>query len=101
MTSATKDAPERWSGDWPSLPERSRDFPATSIHLIALKALARDDDQRPQDLADLRSLLRVADAAELARARTAVALIEERGFHRGRRLVEELEALIAQVAAPT
>lgn len=30
---------------------------ATTGHLIALKALARDDRSRPQDLADLRALL--------------------------------------------
>jgi hypothetical protein len=48
---------------------------------------------RPQDLVDLRALLRVATAAELTRARDSLALIEARGYHRGRTLLSELDAL--------
>jgi hypothetical protein len=55
-------------------------------HLIALKLLARDEVRRPQDSIDLRALLGVADAAEIARAEVAVDLITARGFHRGREL---------------
>lgn len=62
-------------------------------HLIALKVLSRDDVTRPQDLVDLRALLRVATAAELTRARDSLALIEARGYHRGRTLLSELDAL--------
>lgn len=40
---------------------------ARTGHLIALKVLSRDDVRRPQDLVDLRALLRVASPAELAR----------------------------------
>lgn len=65
-------------------------------HLLALKILSRDDDERPQDIADIRALLRVADDSELDRARAAVALIEQRGYHRGRRLADELERLAAR-----
>lgn len=61
-------------------------------HLIALKLLARDDLERPQDLLDLRALTRVADDEEWARAATAVAAITERGYARGRDLVAALAA---------
>jgi predicted nucleotidyltransferase len=68
---------------------------ATTGHLIALKILSRDDAARPQDLVDLRALLRVATAAELARARQALTLITARGYHRGRELMADMEKLVA------
>jgi hypothetical protein len=68
---------------------------ARTEHLIALKVLSRDDIGRPQDLGDLRALLRVATAFEVERARDALALIASRGYHRGRNLSTESEALIA------
>lgn len=55
-------------------------------HLIALKILSRDDRERPQDIIDLRALTKQASNEELARAQTALALIESRGFHRERHL---------------
>lgn len=64
-------------------------------HLIALKVLARDDRRRPQDLLDLRALLAQLEPAEHERARTALALIQARGYDRGRELVEELDRLLA------
>jgi predicted nucleotidyltransferase len=64
-------------------------------HLIALKVLSRDDIERPQDVVDLRSLLRVATSTELARAREAVALITSRGYQRGRLLMADLERLLS------
>ena len=67
-------------------------------HLLALKALARNDRDRPQDLDDIRALLREATIEDVDEARGAVRLIEERGFARGRRLSEELEALVAMKA---
>ena len=67
---------------------------ATTGHLIALKVLSRDDVARPQDLVDLRALLRVATEAELDRARRALALIAARGFHRGRNLIADLNGLL-------
>ncbi len=67
---------------------------ARTGHLIALKILSRDDWARPQDLMDLRALLRVANSTELARARDAVALIASRGYHRGRDLMSEIDKLI-------
>lgn len=63
-------------------------------HLIALKLLARDDLVRPQDVGDLRALIGVASPSELERAGESVALIEARGFARGRDLVGNLRALI-------
>ncbi|MDH3404786.1 MAG: nucleotidyl transferase AbiEii/AbiGii toxin family protein [Acidobacteriota bacterium] len=61
--------------------------------LIALKLLARDDDTRPQDAADLAALTPLATAGELESTRKLVRLIEERGYHRGRDLIAELERL--------
>lgn len=63
-------------------------------HLIALKLLSRDDVRRPQDLVDLRALLRVASRAELTRAREGLALITSRGFDRGRNLDREMKRLL-------
>ena len=66
---------------------------ARTGHLIALKVLSRDDETRPQDLVDLRALLRVATSVELARARRALTLIAARGYHRGRDLLTEMSSL--------
>ena len=66
---------------------------ATTGHLIALKLLARDDLERPQDLADLRALGQVATSADYQTAREAARLISSRGFARGRDLTAALEDL--------
>lgn len=66
---------------------------AITGHLIALKLLARDDLERPQDLADLRSLGKVATSADYQTAREAVQLNSSRGFARGRDLPAALEEL--------
>lgn len=71
---------------------------ARTGHLIALKVLARDDVNRPQDAADLRALIRVADAEEIEIARRAVELIEKRGFHRNRDLRSGLAEALAAFA---
>jgi hypothetical protein len=63
--------------------------------LLALKLLARDDLARPQDAADLRALRAVATPADLELARETAALIDERGFARGRDLIFALDALAA------
>jgi predicted nucleotidyltransferase len=69
-------------------------LPVASIgHLVALKVLARDDRRRPQDLGDLRGLLREADATDRAEARHALEQIEARGYSRGR----DLQALFDEV----
>jgi len=67
---------------------------ARTGHLIALKILSRDDVKRPQDLLDLRALLRVASPGELVWARESLALIAARGYHRGRDLMSEMNRLL-------
>lgn len=65
-------------------------------HLIALKVLARDDRTRPQDRVDLAALVMRADAAALDEARTSLALVTQRGFHRGRDLLAALDAALGE-----
>ena len=65
---------------------------AQTGHLIAMKLLS-DSPQRPQDRVDLVRLLQHADESDLASAESAVALIERRGFARGR----DLTALLAEL----
>jgi hypothetical protein len=65
-------------------------------HLIALKVLARDDRARPHDRVDLAALLTRADAVSLAEARTSLALVAQRGFHRGRDLLAALETAVTE-----
>jgi len=60
---------------------------ARTGHLLALKVLALDlehPERRPQDLGDIRELLRVATVEEIHRARRALDLIARRGFARKR-----------------
>ena len=63
-------------------------------HLLALKILSYDAEKRPQDGMDIRALLSAADSAELARARTTLSLIEQRGYHRQRDLAARLDELL-------
>ncbi|MDA0322386.1 MAG: hypothetical protein O2923_06670 [Verrucomicrobia bacterium] len=76
--------------------ERLQVFPDVFVavaqlhHLMALKALARDDRTRPQDAADLRQLIVEAQSSDLAAACESARLIEARGFNRSRDLVEAL-----------
>ncbi len=65
---------------------------ATVGHLVALKTLSHGPN-RPQDLVDLRALALVAKQSDWQVARDALALIEARGFNRGKRLQEELARL--------
>lgn len=67
-------------------------------HLLALKVLARDDRHRPQDWDDIRALLQEAIAHDLDEARAALQLIAERGYHRGKSLLDELQQLIQEIA---
>ncbi len=69
-------------------------LPVASVgHLIALKLLARDDRNRPQDADDLRALAEVAHDVDWSTAVEAVALIDERGYARGRDLEAKLRSL--------
>ena len=54
--------------------------------LLALKVLS-NGPERPQDQIDIVALLRLADEAEMGRARRTAVLIVERGFGRGRDLL--------------
>jgi hypothetical protein len=63
-------------------------------HLIALKVLSRDDDTRPQDLIDLRALIVHAADEDIKIARESLGLIRDRGYHRGKNLVADLDELI-------
>src|SRR5215469_9844335 len=63
--------------------------------LIALKLLSRDE-RRLQDHLDLEALLAVATEADLGDARKGVALIVERGFHRGRALAADFDQLVRE-----
>ena len=72
---------------------------AKTGHLLALKVLAlrsENPQERPQDPADIRELLRVADRQEIQRARDALDLISRRGFDRGKDLGAELEVQLHQ-----
>lgn len=59
-------------------------------HLLALKLLSISPE-RPQDLIDIRALLREAQPADIEQARKTAALIVKRGYGRGRDLVGDLE----------
>lgn len=67
---------------------------ASRAHLLALKLLARDDRQRPQDHDDLVALLRDATGDDLLETRRATALITARGFNRQRDLPRALDELL-------
>lgn len=70
------------------------DLPVASIGaLIALKLLARDDRRRPNDADDLARLAEVAGDRDWKEAAELTALIEHRGFQRGRDLVAALASL--------
>lgn len=64
---------------------------ACVAHLIVLKILARSPE-RPQDDADLVALLAVATDDDRRLARDLAQLVVERGYHRGRDLLAELRS---------
>ncbi|MEZ4447317.1 MAG: nucleotidyl transferase AbiEii/AbiGii toxin family protein [Polyangiaceae bacterium] len=66
-------------------------------HLIAMKILARDDRLRPQDRVDLAGLFQNAGDEDIATARSALHLIDERGYGRGRPLLDELRAALDEL----
>lgn len=71
---------------------------ASTGHLIATKILSRDDRERPQDRMDLHALFRVASGEDLQVARTALRLIESRGYDRDRALLDDLESALRELA---
>lgn len=79
---------------------RGLTLPVASVgHLVALKVLSRDDRSRPQDRVDLGALLSVASDADLETARAALALVEQRGYARGKRLQDELERAMHELGS--
>ena len=75
-------------------------LPVASIgHLIAMKVLS-EQPARFQDSADLVALLAMADPADLAVARRAIELIDERGAARGKDLQATLDRYIGLAAKP-
>lgn len=69
---------------------------ARSGHLIALKLLARDDETRPQDRADLVALRSASTPDDVRLARETISMITERGFARGRDLHRALDEMFAE-----
>lgn len=67
---------------------------ARSGHLLALKVLSRDDHGRPQDSADIRSLVDGMDPADASLALEAARLIEARGFNRSRNVLGDVETAL-------
>lgn len=70
---------------------------AAAGHLIAMKVLARDDKERPQDRLDLKALLKTSSEAEIRRAEEALVSIVDSGFHRGRDLKGDLQKAIEEL----
>ena len=71
--------------------------PVASIgHLIAMKLLAHDSEQRPRDAQDLLGLLAVAREEDIAEAREAIGLIAFRGYNRGKDLPSELNHFLGR-----
>lgn len=68
-------------------------------HLIALKVLARDDRHRPQDWDDIRALLAEATIDDVSEARAALVLIQTRGFHREKQLLEAFDQVLVEVSS--
>jgi len=63
-----------------------------------VKLLARDDDLRPQDRADLQALVAEATDGDIQLAMEAVGLIEVRGYARGRNLRADLDTLLSSTS---
>ena len=53
-----------------------------------------NDRERPQDFDDLRALRLEAEPRDLEDARVALQLIQERGYQRGKLLLEELDRFV-------
>lgn len=58
--------------------------------LLALKILSVDPDNRPQDIIDIKNLLKEADENEINETIALLNLIEQRGYNRKKDLLKEL-----------
>lgn len=83
-----------------AMAERLEILPGLSVpvaiagHLVVLKLLARDDQTRPQDHADLIVLRPVLTVGDREAAAAAVRLVVDRGYARGRDLVTLLDTYL-------
>lgn len=71
---------------------------ARAEDLLAMKILSMTE-RRLQDRLDAEKLLLVGDALDVARVRDRLALVAQRGFHRGQDLSAKLDALLRDRAA--
>ncbi len=69
---------------------------ATLPALLALKVLAADSDNRPQDIIDIKYLLAEASDRDLERADELLRLIDMRGYHRGKNLAKDFASFKAR-----
>jgi len=67
-------------------------------HLVVLKLLSRDDIRRPKDALDLHSLASAVTEPEAQAAREAARWIQERGYGRGRDLLQDLEEFLSNAS---
>lgn len=72
---------------------------ALAPHLIAMKVLS-NSPRRPQDLADIQSLILKSDEKMITEARHLVAMIVKRGFNDGRDLSAELDQHLLRFRLP-
>ena len=77
---------------FPNLLIRTATLPA----LLALKVLAADAQSRPQDVIDIKHLLIEAAEDDLIQAEQLIRVIELRGYHRGKNLVEDFAGFKAR-----
>ncbi|MFI5166247.1 MAG: nucleotidyl transferase AbiEii/AbiGii toxin family protein [Thermoanaerobaculales bacterium] len=68
---------------------------ARAGHLLAFKVLSRDDEERPQDAADIRALLDSLSTEDARLAAETAALIQDRGYARSRNIVADVRAALA------
>jgi len=66
---------------------------ATRAHLLAMKILSENEADRIQDILDIKSLLSEATESDIKTAKEALALIEKRGFSRGKNLDQRFDQL--------
>jgi len=69
---------------------------ATRGHLIAMKVVSENDSDRLQDALDIQGLLKEAKEVDIETAKSAMKLIEQRGFNRGKNLLRRFDELWLQ-----
>lgn len=69
---------------------------ASRSSLIALKTLSANPRTRSKDIFDLQNLLAASSLEEIGESRRLLGLISERGYHRNKDLLNDLEGYIEQ-----